>query len=66
MLCFTRLKNDCLYGYQDARVDTAYVDGVKLLEASVDKFHATHPDIERLELDMDALWSSGKALAVPE
>ena len=62
VLCFTRLKNDCLYGYQDARAETAFVDGVRLLEQSVEKFHETHPDIDALDLDMDVLWSAARGL----
>ena len=55
VLCFTRIKNDCLYGYKDAAPETGYVEALHILESSVEKFHSEHPGIPRLELDMQAL-----------
>ena len=63
ILCFERLKNDCLSGYKDAPTDTPYPTAVALLKHTVDNMNAAVQKNVALDLDFGALGVSPEDLA---
>tara|TARA_B110000444_G_scaffold57239_2_gene53358 strand:+ start:4964 stop:5419 length:456 start_codon:yes stop_codon:yes gene_type:complete len=63
ILCFERLKNDCLAGYKDAPTDTPYPTAVALLKHTVDNMNAAVQKNMAIHLDFGALGVSPEDLA---
>lgn len=51
MLCFDRLKNDCLYGYENATKENTFEEAVALLKLTVDSLNNASGPRQCLELD---------------